>query len=68
MNTLGSQLPVEIARVRDEVLPVYEKLGDAGNFAVYGMRRDLAMAEKAIEIQDAVMMLRCYSALRGWEL
>lgn len=70
--TLGEALPAEMARVRDEVLPEYLKLrgmpGVMPEFAIRGMQADLDAAARAMAEGDAVAMLRCLDALRGWSL
>jgi hypothetical protein len=63
-KTLGTELPKEMARVRDEVIPVYQSIGPAGNFAVMMMRRDLDAAAKAMAEGDVVAMLRVYQSLK----
>ena len=37
-TTLGEALPLEMARVRDEVLPAYVEIGQAGSIAATLMR------------------------------
>ncbi len=64
--TLGTELPAEMARVRDEVMPAYQSIGSAGAFALTGMRRDLDEAAKALAEGDVVAMLRVYEKLKGW--
>ena len=66
--TLGDALPLEMARVRDKLIPVYEGIGPAGMFAVMMMKQDLARASTAIAIQDTVAMLRVYQALKDYKL
>ena len=65
-DSLGDELPRQIARVRDEVIPAYEdpKIKGAGAFAVAMMRADIKAAEKAIADGDVVAMLRCYAKLK----
>jgi hypothetical protein len=68
MNTLGSELPKEMARVRDEVLPEYLAIGPSGAFAAAMMRADLDRAAKAMIEGDVVEMLRAYESLKGYNL
>ena len=62
--TLGEALPAEMARVRDEVLPIYDAI-PAGRFAATMMRMDLDRATKALAEGDVVEMMRAYVALQG---
>lgn len=64
-DSIGTALPAEIARVRDEVIPAYESIGTAGAPALVFIRRDLAAAEKALAEGDAVAMIAAYKALEG---
>jgi malonyl CoA-acyl carrier protein transacylase len=57
-----------MARVRDEVLPVYLTIGPGGAFAVAGMRADLDRAAKAMAEGDVVEMVRVFESLKGWNL
>jgi hypothetical protein len=66
--SLGEALPKEVARVRDEVLPVYLALGGPGMAAVTMMRAELDAASKAMIEGDVVAMLLIYQKLKGWEL
>jgi hypothetical protein len=68
VDTLGDALPREIARVRDEVLPVYLEIGPGGAFAAAMMRQDLDRASKAMIEDDVVEMVRVYESLKGYEL
>lgn len=65
--SLGEALPLEVARVRDEILPVYDKT-PGGEFAAAMMRADLDKASKAMIEQDLPAMIEVYKSLRGWEL
>ncbi len=64
---LAESLPQEIARVRDEIIPVYERFPGA-QFAVWMMEKDLVEAENALASQDVIAMLRAYDALKGYTL
>ena len=70
MPTLGTALPAEMARVRDEVMPQYLALrgvpGVSVEPALYLMRASLDAAAKAMAEGDAVAMLRCYNDLKGY--
>jgi hypothetical protein len=62
--SLADALPLEMARVRDHVLPAYLKIGIAGAFAVALMRRALDDAAAAILNGDMVGMLHVYRELK----
>lgn len=64
---LAESLPAEIARVRDEVIPVYERYPGA-SLALWMMRKDIEVAMKAMASQDVVEMARAYQALKEYEL
>ena len=66
-DNLAEALPKEIARVRDELIPIYSKFC-TGKLAVWMMRKDIELAEKAITAQDTVEMIRAYQALQGYTL
>lgn len=68
MSTLGDELPKEITRVRDVLIPAYLECGPAGAFAVAGMRADLDRASKAMIESDVIEILRVYQALKDWKL
>lgn len=65
MKTLGSELPNEMARVRDELLPIYDAI-PAGKFAATLMRHDLDRAAKALAEGDVVEMMRVYKSLASY--
>ena len=65
---LGEALPKEMARVRDEVLPHYLAIGNAGLFAVAVMRSDLDAAAKAMAEGDIPLMMAAYESLKGCKL
>jgi hypothetical protein len=67
MDTLGDALPREIARVRDEVLPLYTALGVQGAFGAAMIRLDLDDASKAMIEGDLPAMLRAYHKLKETE-
>jgi hypothetical protein len=64
METLGTALPKEIARVRDEVLPLYVELGAVGAFGATMIRADLDAAAAAMISGDLVEMIRIYQVLK----
>ena len=68
MTTLGEELPRQMARVRDEILPVYLEIGPAGAIAAAMMRVSLDRAAKAMIEGDVVEMLRACEDLKGYEL
>jgi hypothetical protein len=65
MSTLGEDLPREMARVRDELLPMYDAI-PTGVFAATMMRNDLDAAARALAAGDVVEMLRVYQSLKGF--
>jgi hypothetical protein len=64
-KSLGTALPAEMARVRDEVLPAYREIGPAGAFAVAWMTAALNDATHAMMEGDVVRMLEAYQKLKG---
>lgn len=66
-NTLGDALPMEMARVRDHLMPMYQSVGPAGGFALAMMRADLDRATKALAEGDVPGMVRAYEALRQYK-
>lgn len=68
VNTLGDDLPREMARVRDEVIPAYAAIGSATTFALVLMRHDLDKAAKALAEGDVVAMIACHEALKGFHV
>ena len=66
MITLGEALPKEMARVRDELIPLYVEIGSAGVFAATMMRQDLDAAAKAMIEGDLPAMIRAYESLKGY--
>lgn len=67
MSTLGAELPREMARVRDELLPIYDAI-PTGVFAATLMRNDLDLAAKALAEGDVVAMMRVYESLKGYKV
>lgn len=68
MSSVGTELPKEMARVRDVVMPPYMEIGPAGALALSLMRADLDAAAKAMAEGDVVEMVRAYEALKGWQV
>lgn len=66
-RSLGEALPAEMARVRDEVLPVYLTI-PTGIFAATMMRQSLDNAAKALAEGDTVAMITAYEDLKGYKL
>ena len=67
-ETVGEALPREMARVRDEVMPVYLAIGPGGAPALAMMRADLDRAAKALVEGDTAEMIMRLISLRGWTL
>ena len=65
-SSLGTALPAEMARVRDEMIPMYESIGPPGTFALALMRQELDTATQALAEGDVVQMLKSYEALKGF--
>jgi len=67
MSTLGDELPKEMARVRDVLIPQYISIGPAGGFAIAMMRRDLDRAAKAMAEGDLPAMIAVYQSLKSYQ-
>lgn len=65
-QSLGEALPAEMARVRDQLIPLYLSCGTAGVPAATMMRMSLDAAAKAMAEGDVVAMLRAYEDLKGF--
>lgn len=65
MSTLGTELPKEMARVRDEVIPAYEAIGAPGIFAITWMKKALDDAAIALAEGDTAAMLAAYDRLKS---
>lgn len=65
-ESLGTALPAEMKRVRDELLPMYDAV-PTGVFAATMMRHDLDRATKALAEGDVVAMIEVYASLREWK-
>lgn len=66
LKSLGTELPNEIKRVRDEVLSCYLEIGPSGAFAVAMMRHTLDVASKAMIEGDVVEMMHAYRELKNY--
>lgn len=66
MASLGEELPKEMARVRDVLMPQYLAIGPAGQFALTLMRAELDRATKAMADGNVVAMRRSYEALKDF--
>lgn len=67
MNTLGDELPRQMARVRDELMPIYQSIGPAGGFALVMMRASLDRAAKAMAEGDLAAMIRACEELKQFK-
>lgn len=67
MTTLGEDLPKQMARVRDDVLPLYLEIGPNGAFAAMLMRQALDHAARAMAEGDLVEMMRAYQTLKDFK-
>lgn len=67
LKTLAEALPAEMARVRDELIPLYQTIGPNGRFAIVLMKNDLKRAQEAIDAGDTVEMIRCLAALQEYK-
>lgn len=66
-TSLADALPLEIARVRDHVMPAYQEIGPPGLFALALMRSALDRAARAMVEGDVVAMIATLEELRGFE-
>lgn len=64
VRTLGDELPRQMARVRDELIPAYESIGPAGAFGLAMLRGALDRAAKAMAEGDIVQMVRSCKELQ----
>lgn len=63
MTTLADELPKQMARVRDEVLPHYDAIPQ-GALGAAMIRADLDRAAKALAEGDTVEMIRVCQSLK----
>lgn len=68
MESVGEALPKEMARVRDEVMPIWVEIGPPGHLGLMLLRMQLDIAARAMAEGDVVGMIRAYQALKGIEL
>lgn len=66
MSSVGEELPKEMARVRDALIPRYAEIGPAGGFAIMMMRQSLDRAAKALAEGDVVEIIRAYQDLKDY--
>lgn len=64
MTTLAEELPRQMARVRDEILPHYDAIGPAGMFGAQMIRIELDAAAKAMAEGDTVKMIQLCQSLK----
>lgn len=67
MTSVGEDLPKQMARVRDELLLVYDAI-PAGSIAAAIMRAALDEAADALAAGDIVRIVRVYAQLKGFTL
>jgi len=67
VSSLGAELPKEMARVRDELMPMYLSIGPAGVPALAMMRAELDRATRALAEGDIVTMILSYESLKGFK-
>lgn len=67
MKTLGEDLPKQMARVRDVLMPQYQEIGPAGEFALMMMRNALDRAAKAMAEGDLPEMIAAYQELKDFK-
>jgi hypothetical protein len=65
--SLAEALPLEMARVRDQVMPHYIAIGQPGEFALFLMRAELDIAAAAMMNGDVVTMMQAYESLKGFK-
>jgi hypothetical protein len=66
--SLGEALPREMARVRDDVMPIYQQIGGPGVFALMMMRQSLDAAAKAMAEGDTIAMIQAYQDLKEYHV
>jgi hypothetical protein len=67
MTTLGEDLPKQMTRVRDVLIPQYLSIGPAGGFAIEMMRRSLDRAQTAMAEGDLPAMIAAYQELKSYQ-
>lgn len=68
MESVGTALPKEMARIRDVVIPAYQSCGPASNIAIAFMKVDLDAAANAMAEGDTIGMIHALVALRDYKL
>jgi hypothetical protein len=63
---LADAVIAEMARVRDQIMPNYYEIGDAGRPALVMMRVTLDAAARALAEQDAIKLLVIHQDLKGF--
>lgn len=63
-TNLAEALQAEVARVRDEILPLYVQIGPAGMFGAMMIQNDLNAAIRALAEGDVIACLRLYTTLK----
>lgn len=66
MSSIGTELPKEMARVRDELLPLYDSI-PTGVFAATMMRADLDRAARALADGNILDIIRVYESLKAYK-
>lgn len=66
MTSVGEDMPRQMARVRDEMLPVFDGI-PGGAIAALMMRAALDEAAAALAQGDIVRVLLAYEQLKGFE-
>lgn len=67
MSTLGEELPKEMARIRDVLMPQYQSIGPAAGFALVMMRASLDRAATAMAEGDLAAMIVAYKELKDFK-
>lgn len=67
MASLGEELPKEMTRVRDVLMPMYQSVGPAAGFALVMMRASLDRAAKAMAESDLPAMIVAYEELKSFK-
>lgn len=68
MTTLADELPKQMARLRDKIMPAYQSIGPGGAPALMMMRADLDRAAKAMAEGDLPAMIVACKSLSEYEL
>jgi hypothetical protein len=63
---LADAVIAEMARVRDQIMPSYYEIGDAGRPALVMMRVTLDAAARALAEQDMTKLLVIHQDLKGF--